>query len=104
MAFSGFPRGVRSTPVPDPLFNSLLAEIEDLAELKVTLRSLWLAHQKKGLLRAVPREEFLNDKVLLRGLRGVGPSPREAIEQGLDRAVRRGRTAGRRRARGECRS
>jgi DNA replication protein len=89
MAFSGFPRGVLSTPVPEPLLNSLLAEIEDLAELKVTLRGLWLTHQKKGALRAVSREEFLNDGVLLRGLQGVGSSPREAIEQGLERAVRR---------------
>ena len=89
MAFAGFPRGVLSTPVPDPLLNSLLAEVTDLAELKVTLRALWLAHQKKGVLRAVPQEQFLNDKVLLKGLAGVGVLPREAIQQGLERAVRR---------------
>ena len=69
MEFSGFPRGVHATPVPDPVLGLLLEQIVDLAELKVTLRGFWLAHQKKGTLRAVSQEEFLNDKVLVQGLR-----------------------------------
>ena len=40
MQFAGFPPGTRYTPVPDPLLGPLLEQIQDLAELKVTLRGL----------------------------------------------------------------
>ena len=87
--FQGFPRGVRATPVPDPLLGVLLEGIDDLAELKVTLRAFWLAARRKGSLPAVPLDEFLNDRVLLEGLKGQGRSPQDAIRRGLDAAVRR---------------
>lgn len=90
MPFSGFPRGVQWTPVPDPLFNLLLEQIEDLAELKVTLRAFWLTHQKKGTIRPVSREEFLNDRVLVQALKSADQSPQAAIEHGLKLAVNRG--------------
>ena len=38
MAFGGFPRRVQYTPVPSPVFGPLLEEIDDLGELKCTLR------------------------------------------------------------------
>ena len=47
MAFSGFPRDTLYTPTPDPLFGQLLEEIQDLTELKVTLRGMWLLHHKR---------------------------------------------------------
>ena len=71
MEFSGFPRGVHATPVPDPVLGILLEQIQDLAELKVTLRGFWLAGQKKGALRTIALDEFLNDKVLVQGLSDV---------------------------------
>lgn len=45
--FRGFPAGaVRVTPVPDLFFSELLAAIDDLGELKVTLALVWrLARQ-----------------------------------------------------------
>lgn len=89
MAFSGFPRGVQWTPVPDPLLNLLLEQITDMAELKVTLRAFWLAHQKKGSVRPVSRQEFLNDRVLVRALKEIDPSPQSAILRGLELAVQR---------------
>lgn len=89
MEFSGFPRGVHATPVPDPVLGILLEQIQDLAELKVTLRGFWLANQKKGELRAIGLDEFLNDKVLVQGLSKVCQSPQEAIRHGLDLAVKR---------------
>jgi DNA replication protein len=89
MKFSGFPQGVRYTPVPSPLFGPLLEEIEDLAELKVTLRGLWLLHQKKGFPRILSREEFLNDRALLRGLKNTGKPPQDEIRRGLKLAVAR---------------
>ena len=87
--FQGFPRGVRATPVPDPLLGVLLEGIDDLAELKVTLRAFWLAAQRKGPLPAVPQDEFLNDRVLVEGLKGQDRSASDAIRRGLDAAVRR---------------
>lgn len=90
MNFSGFPKGVRYTPVPSPLFGPLLEEIDDLAELKVTLRGLWLWHQKKGFPRILSQEDFLNDRVLLRGLKGEGQPPQDEIQRGLKLAVVRG--------------
>ena len=89
-SFRGFPRGVQFTPVPDPLFGPLLQEIDDLAELKVTLRAVWLCHRKRGSPRMLSREELCNDLALRRGL-GVGQeSPEPEIQRGLDRAVARG--------------
>lgn len=89
MDFSGFPPGVHATSIPDPVLGVLLEQIDDLAELKVTLRGFWLANQKKGALRAVSQDEFLNDKVLVEGLKGIGQSPQEAIQRGLALAVQR---------------
>ena len=105
MAFSGFPRDTVYTPTPDPLFGPLLEEIHDIAELKVTLRGLWLLHHKRQSIRVVSLDEFLSDTVLLRGLRpSTGASPStiseqseaepgdaaEEIRRGLRLAVRRG--------------
>jgi len=87
--FSGFPSGVHATSIPDPVLGVLLEQIDDLAELKVTLRGFWLANQKKGALRAVSQDEFLNDKVLVEGLKGIDQSPHEAIQRGLSLAVQR---------------
>ena len=90
MPFNGFPRNVRATPVPDPFFNSLLEEIEDLAELKVTLRLLWLLGQQHRQPRFVSEQELFNDPTLARGLAAMGGDPRERIRQGLNLAVTRG--------------
>jgi DnaD/phage-associated family protein len=76
--------------VPDPLLGLLLEQIQDLAELKVVLRGVWLRNQKRGALRAVSRREFLSDPVLLRGLAFQGAPPQEHILRGLELAVRDG--------------
>jgi len=92
MPFSGFPRSTLYTPVPNLLFGPLLERIADLAELKVTLRGLWLLHQKRGTAprpRALSAEEFLNDRVLLLGLKAAAEDPREEIRRGLRLAVER---------------
>ena len=81
---------MRATPVPDPFFNSLLEEIEDLAELKVTLRLFWLLGQRRGAPRYVSGGDLLNDPTLLRGLKSLGGDPRDRIRQGLSLALTRG--------------
>lgn len=87
MQFTGFVQGTRATAVPDPMFGLLLEQMQDLAELKVVLRGVWLRNQKKGSLRRLSLGEFLNDPVLLRGLSGGEPSAPERIRRGLELAV-----------------
>ncbi len=90
-SFSGFPAGkLTFTPLPDLFFSELLPQIDNLAELKVTLHIFWLTHTKKGSLPYVTLCELLGDGVLLHGLRGLAPSPEEALREGLERAVVRG--------------
>ena len=90
MAFSGFSRDTLYTPVPNPLFGPLLEEIDDLAELKVTLRGIWLCHRQRGSPRMTPLAEFINDRALLRGLGGPGRDAVSEIRRGLRLAVERG--------------
>ena len=90
-AFSGFTGKTLYTPVPNPVFGPILEQIQDLAELKVTLRGVWLFHRKRGALRTVTLDEFLADRSLIKGLRSDGnESSEEAIRQGLRQAVNRG--------------
>ena len=86
MKFSGFPRRVRSIPAPAPLFGALLEQIDDLAELKCTLRILWLLQQKKGFPRFVTLKEARADRTLANAL----PPEPDAIPKALDACVRRG--------------
>ena len=90
MGFSGFNNDTLYTPVPNPLFGPVLEQIQDLAELKVTLRGLWLLHRKKGWPKTITLREFLADKSLLRGLENSGKNPSEEINRGLELAVTRG--------------
>ncbi|HEY3993514.1 MAG TPA: DnaD domain protein [Ktedonobacteraceae bacterium] len=91
--FTGFPSGKNPyVPVPEVFFTTLLPEIEDMAELKVTLHLFWLLAQKQGNPRCVSDRELLADRVLLRGLKRQGdPRPgEERLHQGLEQAVARG--------------
>ena len=105
MAFTGFPRDTLYTPAPDPLYGPLLEDIQDIAELKVVLRGLWLLHHHRQSPRAVPLDEFLSDATLLRALApptDTSPSTSlgqegeepggasDEIRRGLRLAVRRG--------------
>ncbi len=86
--FSGFTGKTLYTPVPNPVFGPILEQVQDLAELKVTLRGLWLFHRKRGALRAVTLDEFLADRSLIKGLKSEGKeSSEEAIRHGLRLAV-----------------
>ena len=90
MAFQGFVRGVRSTPVPNPVFGELLEQIDDLAELRCTLRLVWLLHQKKGNPRWVSHEELMADRALLRASAAGGGDAETEVLRGLELALRRG--------------
>ena len=82
---AGFETGVRSLPVPAPLLGSLLAEIDDMAELKCTLRFLWYAAQVKGSPKAVPAATLEADGVLATAL-----GSRDEVRRGLRLACSRG--------------
>ena len=91
--YKGFPRKVRYLPVPAPLLESLLEEIDDLAELKCTLRVIAMLHVKKGHPRFVTLGELQADRTLTRSLGQDGHSASQSIEQGMAKAVRRGTIA-----------
>jgi DNA replication protein len=91
--FAGFPSGKNPyVPVPEVFFTELLPEIEDTAELKVTLHLFWLLAQKQGDPRCVNERELVADRVLLQSLKRKGdPRPvEERLRQGLEKAVARG--------------
>ena len=90
MAFEGFPRRMRYTPVPNPLFGPLLEQIDDLDELKCTLRVVWLLHNKRGYPRTLTLGELEADRVLARALSEPGGQHRRRMRLALDRAVARG--------------
>jgi DnaD/phage-associated family protein len=91
--FAGFPSGKNPyVPVPEVFFTELLPEIEDTAELKVTLHLFWLLARKQGDPRCVNERELVADRVLLQSLKRKGdPRPvEERLRQGLEQAVARG--------------
>ena len=91
--FVGFPTGKNPyVPVPEVFFTQVLPEIEDSAELKVTLHLFWLLAQKQGNPRCASDRELQADHVLLRSLkrRGDPRPPEERLRQGLEQAVARG--------------
>ncbi|MEO6063388.1 MAG: hypothetical protein ABIQ99_15760 [Thermoflexales bacterium] len=71
----------------DALIENILAQIDDLAELKVTLVALWLIERKGGGTASVDAAEVLAQPALRQGL---GFAPDLAIDAALRRAVARG--------------
>src|SRR2546429_4528913 len=91
--FAGFPTGKNPyVPVPEVFFTQILPQIQDSAELKVTLHLFWLLAKKQKQPRCISDRELQQDQLLLRGLRRVGdPRPaQERVLQGLEQAVARG--------------
>jgi DNA replication protein len=91
--FTGFPTGKNPyVPVPEVFFTHILPEIEDSAELKVTLHIFWRLARKQAELRCISDEEMQADKLLLRSLKRRGdPRPvEERLHVALEEAVARG--------------
>ena len=81
MTFKGFTDSESFTQLPDAFFQKLLTEIEDAAELKVTLYFLWHVQHMEGPFRALCQTDFEED--------ALGLSSDE-VAAGLENAVRRG--------------
>ena len=90
MADEGFPSGTSYTPVPNQMFGRLLEGITDIAELKCTLRVLWLLHNKKEGPRYLSEVDITADPVLCRSFSPSEEPTNDAILRGLRLAVERG--------------
>jgi len=91
--FVGFP-DVKMKPVkiPDFFFTDLLLQIDDLAELKLTLHCFWLLNEQEGQLKYLRGADLRGDETLLRSLR-LGSdlrTPVQTLEDALERATARG--------------
>ena len=87
--FGGFPTKTKFTPIPNVFFTRLLPEIDDPAELKVTLHIIWAVYQKRGYPRFVTYRELLSSPVLMKGLVSNG-SPSQLLKRSLAQAGDRG--------------
>jgi DnaD/phage-associated family protein len=89
--FKGFPEGkVRLTPIPGPFFNELLPEVDDLGELKISLYTFWRLDRMEGTFRYLRWADYAEDGRFMEGLGGTPEEANRALQQGLERAVRRG--------------
>ncbi|MCB9419578.1 MAG: DnaD domain protein [Ardenticatenaceae bacterium] len=89
--FSGFPAGkLRLTQVPNLFFSDLLPNIDNLAELKVTLYAFWALTQREGQVRYLRLADFLNDGEFVKGMGPTMDLATDALLDGVERAVARG--------------
>jgi DnaD/phage-associated family protein len=79
--FKGFTDSESFTQIHDAFFQKLLSEIEDAAELKVTLFFLWRAQHMEGPFRALCQTDFEEEALGLCA---------EEVALGLEKAVQRG--------------
>jgi DnaD/phage-associated family protein len=78
--FNGFTSSETFSQIPDSLFH-LLKEIDDIAELKVTLYAMWRIEHIEGHFRALCETDFEAESL------GMGLNE---IQLGLEKSVRRG--------------
>ena len=90
--FVGFPdQKMLAVIVPDLFFVDLLPQIDDLAELKLTVYFFWLLNEQEGPLRFVRGDDMRCDTTLLKSLSLESDlrSPLATLEDALERAVAR---------------
>jgi DnaD/phage-associated family protein len=90
--FIGFPdTKLRPVIIPDLFFTDLLPQIDDLAELKLTLHCFWLLNEKSGEYRYLRGEDLRSDRTLLDSLTLDSElrTPQAALEEAISRAVAR---------------
>jgi DnaD/phage-associated family protein len=88
MAFKGFQAGGETFPLPEQFFSELLHEVDDLAELKVSLWAFYRLHQQDGPVRCLRLTELETDQALLDSLQESDSS--NSVRSALDRAEQRG--------------
>jgi DnaD/phage-associated family protein len=90
IGFTGFPARARQTPLPNLFFTEVLPNIDDLAELKVTLHLFSRLSWKKGPIRFVTLKELSGDLGLMSSLSTGEGDPLALLEGGLRRVLERG--------------
>jgi len=88
--FKGFPARTQFTPLPNLFFSTLLPQISDMTELKITLYLLAAFYRKRGHPRFISRGELTGNTSLMRSLRQAGEPPAEALSKALEMAIKRG--------------
>jgi len=66
--FNGFTKGQGLAQIPAQFFNELLPLIDDVAELKITLFSMWALQQKEGEYKYLRYDEYVENETLMAGL------------------------------------
>ena len=79
--FKGFTESETFTQLPDSFFHQLVREIDDAAELKVTLYVMWRVQNMEGPFRALRETDFDEEALAL---------SRDEIRSGIEQAVERG--------------
>jgi DnaD/phage-associated family protein len=88
--FRGFPARMKFTPLPNLFFSSLLPQISDIIELKLTLHILWALYHKRGYPRFITYRELLSNTSLMSSLKEAGQPSGEALRRALEIATKRG--------------
>jgi DNA replication protein len=89
--FDGLPEGkLATTSLPSLLFTELVTEIDDLAELKLTLHIFWTLVRHPRRYPGFRQSELANDALLTHSLGVIGGDSKDALVAALDRAVTRG--------------
>jgi DNA replication protein len=82
--FKGFTDNETFTQIPNSFFRELLKEIDDLAEMKVTLYLLWRISHMESSFRCLSRIDIAEDKPFMTGISS------DELDSGLKKAVQRG--------------
>jgi len=87
--FKGFPLKGKMARVPVVFFSELLPEIDNLAEMKVTLYLIWRL-QIEEKRHYLTENDFRSDRGFMSGLGARDDQRQEALRDGLERATARG--------------
>lgn len=87
--FTGFPTRMQFTPIPNLFFSTLLPQISDMAEMRVTLHIFATLYRKKGYPRCVSYRELAGIPSLMRSLTNAVEPPAEILRKTLAMATKR---------------
>jgi DNA replication protein len=88
--FMGFRGGMRATVIPNAFFTAVLPQIEDQAELLVTLYAFFALGQRSDLPRTISQASLLAEPPLLKALTALPGGAEVAFSRGLALALQRG--------------
>ena len=91
MTFSGFSDHTSNqVSIPEQFFRQVLFEIDDLAELQLTLYIFWRFEHMEGSFRYMRLSDLLKDETLVQSMGGSPRKTRRIVEAALQKAAARG--------------